>query len=42
VVCNPRFYPAMKPQSRDALLGLAERALAAVTFDPGRADDLFP
>jgi len=34
VVCCPRFYPRLGADARDALLGLAERALAAPRFDP--------
>ncbi|HEX2691030.1 MAG TPA: phosphotransferase [Kofleriaceae bacterium] len=41
VVCNPRFYPAFAGASRDALLGLVERALDADHLDPGWADELF-
>jgi hypothetical protein len=37
----PRFYPALAPEARDALLGLAERALAAPAFDPGWAEEPF-
>jgi hypothetical protein len=37
----PRFYPDLAPPARDALLSFAERALAAPTFDPGGAEDLF-
>jgi hypothetical protein len=42
VVCNPRFYPVLSQPSRDALLGLAERALAAHRFDPTWVEELFP
>jgi aminoglycoside phosphotransferase (APT) family kinase protein len=38
----PRFYPDLSPSARDALLSFAERALAAATFDPASAEDLFP
>ncbi|MEO8704314.1 MAG: phosphotransferase [Kofleriaceae bacterium] len=41
VVCNPRFYPDLGGRGRDALLGLAERALAAGTLDPRWAAELF-
>lgn len=41
VVCNPRFYPNLSARGRDRLLGLAEAALAAQVFDPGRAEELF-
>jgi len=34
VVCCPRFYPKLGEGLREALLGLAERALAAPRFDP--------
>lgn len=42
VVANPRFYPGLSEESRDALLGLVERALEAAQFDPAFAEDLFP
>jgi hypothetical protein len=42
VLCNPRFYPALTPGARAALLGLAEGALVAGHFDPGWADELWP
>jgi aminoglycoside phosphotransferase (APT) family kinase protein len=42
VVCNPRFYPGMKAESRDALLGWVERALDAPRFDPRSAEGLCP
>lgn len=38
VVCCPRFYPGLGGPARDALLGLAERALDAETFDPALAE----
>lgn len=38
----PRFYPDLPAAARDALLSFAERALAAETFDPRTAEDLFP
>jgi aminoglycoside phosphotransferase (APT) family kinase protein len=38
----PRFYPDLSAAARDALLGLAERALAAAPFDPRSAEALFP
>jgi len=41
VVASPRFYPGMAPAAREALLGLAERALDAPSFDPAWAEDLF-
>jgi aminoglycoside phosphotransferase (APT) family kinase protein len=41
VVCCPRFYPSLAAEARDALLGLAERALAAPAFDPAWAEELF-
>jgi aminoglycoside phosphotransferase (APT) family kinase protein len=37
----PRFYPALAPAARDALLRLAERALAAPAFDPSWAEEPF-
>jgi len=42
VVASPRFYPGLAEPVRDALLRLAERALAHDRFDPGWADELFP
>jgi aminoglycoside phosphotransferase (APT) family kinase protein len=42
VVTNPRFYPDLSAASRDRLLALAERALAATRFDPAWAEDVFP
>jgi hypothetical protein len=42
VVCCPRFYPQLSAAARDRLLGLAECALAAPTFDPDVAGELFP
>jgi hypothetical protein len=41
VVCNPRFYPALAPDSRTALLDLAERALTARRLDATWVDELF-
>ncbi|BDG03001.1 hypothetical protein AMOR_19970 [Anaeromyxobacter oryzae] len=41
VVCCPRFYPDLGGPARDALLGLAERALDAPMFDPALAEALF-
>lgn len=38
----PRFYPDLPPAARDALLAVAERALAARTFDPRAAEGAFP
>jgi aminoglycoside phosphotransferase (APT) family kinase protein len=38
----PRFYPDLPAPARDALLSLAESALAAPTFDPRAAEALFP
>jgi len=38
----PRFYPGLPAAARAALLGLAERALAAPAFDPTWAEALFP
>jgi aminoglycoside phosphotransferase (APT) family kinase protein len=37
----PRFYPDIPPAARAALLALAERALAAPSFDPATAEALF-
>ncbi|HTM23282.1 MAG TPA: phosphotransferase [Kofleriaceae bacterium] len=41
VLCSPRWYPGLTTAARDALLGLAERALDAGRFDPESADALF-
>lgn len=41
VLACPRFYPGLSPHGRDALLGLAERALDAKAFDPAWAEELF-
>ena len=41
VVCSPRFYPGLPAEARDAILGLAERALDAPRFDPAWAEELF-
>ncbi|HUJ24702.1 MAG TPA: phosphotransferase [Myxococcales bacterium] len=41
VVCSPRFYPGLAAGARDALLGLAERALESARFDPAWAEELF-
>jgi hypothetical protein len=38
VMANPSWYPAVTPDSRDALLSLVERTLAAGRFDPAEAD----
>jgi hypothetical protein len=38
----PRFYPGLSAGARSALLGLAERALAAPAFDPAWVEALFP
>lgn len=40
VIGNPIFYPRLAPATRDRLLGLAERALAADAFDPDWADEV--
>ncbi|HEU5055516.1 MAG TPA: phosphotransferase [Kofleriaceae bacterium] len=42
VMACPRFYPDVTPAARDALLGLAERALEADRFDPDSVEALFP
>jgi Phosphotransferase enzyme family len=42
VVCNPVFYPQLSEPARNALLGLAERALHEGRLDPRWADELFP
>ena len=41
VIASPRFYPALPAAAREALLGLAERALLAARFDPAAAEELF-
>ncbi|HEY5922236.1 MAG TPA: hypothetical protein VIV11_11220 [Kofleriaceae bacterium] len=41
VVCNPRFYPRLGTRGREALLGLARRALDAGVLEPGAAEELF-
>ncbi|MFL5367697.1 MAG: phosphotransferase family protein [Myxococcales bacterium] len=41
VLCNPRFYPGLSVEGRDAILSLAERALEAPSFDPRWAEELF-
>jgi len=41
VLACPRFYPGLSPGGRDALLGLAERALDSKAFDPAWAEELF-
>lgn len=40
VIGNPTFYPRLSGATRDRLLGLAERALAADAFDPDWADEV--
>jgi len=42
VLSCPRFYPGLSEGSRGALLGLAERTLAAPAFDPAWVEELFP
>lgn len=41
VLASPRFYPHVGAGARDAILGLAERALAGDRFDPAWAEALF-
>jgi hypothetical protein len=41
VVANPTFYPGLKPEDRDRLLGFVERALDAERFDPALAARVF-
>jgi len=41
VMANPRWYPAIRPTTREALLGFVERALEASMFDPDDAARLF-
>lgn len=40
VIGNPTFYPRLAPATRDRLLGLAERALAADAFAPDWAEEV--
>jgi Phosphotransferase enzyme family len=41
VIANPLWYPALPAAGRDALFGLAERALDAGRLDPESAETLF-
>lgn len=41
VLANPRWYPMVAADAREALLGFVERALDAERFDPGSAERLF-
>lgn len=41
VLCNPAWYPALRPGHRDRLLALAEHALRGKRFDPEDADRVF-
>ena len=41
VMANPKWYPAVRDTTRDALLGFVERALDAKFFDPNDAERLF-
>lgn len=41
VMANPRWYPSIRPTTRDALLGFVERALETPEFDPNDAERLF-
>ena len=41
VMASPAFYPGLPAASRDALLGLVERALEVGRFDPAAAESLF-
>ena len=41
VLANPRFYPALSPAARDALLGLVERVLDDARLDRERVEELF-
>ncbi|HUL59314.1 MAG TPA: phosphotransferase [Anaeromyxobacteraceae bacterium] len=41
VLASPRFYPRLPAPARDAVLGLAERALEAGRLDPASAEALF-
>jgi hypothetical protein len=42
VVASPRFYPGLAPEARDALVSLAEAALAAGRLDLDLPDRLVP
>jgi hypothetical protein len=41
VLANPRWYPVVAADARDALLGFVERALDAERFDLESAERLF-
>lgn len=41
VMANPRWYPSIRPTTRDTLLGFVERALDAPEFDPDEAERMF-
>lgn len=41
VMANPKWYPAIRPSTRDALLGFVERMLDEPEFDPEEAERLF-
>jgi aminoglycoside phosphotransferase (APT) family kinase protein len=41
VLANPRWYPMVAADTREALLGFVERALDAERFDPASAEGLF-
>jgi hypothetical protein len=41
VMANPKWYPAVKASTRDALLGFVERMLDASEFHPEEAERLF-
>jgi hypothetical protein len=41
VLASPRFYPALPPGARDAILALAEAALRVDRFDPEWVEGLF-
>jgi hypothetical protein len=40
VLCNPRWYPGMRPAARDRLLRWVERTLDAHHLDPRTADEV--
>lgn len=42
VMTNPRWYPSIRPSTREALLGFVERVLCCPRFDPDDAERLFP
>jgi hypothetical protein len=41
VIAHPRWYPALVPDVREALIRFARRTMSASCFDPGGVDTLF-